>query len=54
MYQTTVAQSAGALAMTGAVASAYQVIGAWTLVLAGVALVTVARVLSHRARSAAR
>jgi len=52
MYQTA-AQSGGVLAMTGA-ATVCVVVGAWTLLVAGLALVMTARVLAHRARAGRR
>ncbi|MFD4992451.1 hypothetical protein ACFWH7_19655 [Cellulosimicrobium cellulans] len=47
MYQGTLAQTGGVLATTGAL-TAYYAVGAWTLVVAGLALVTTVRVLAHR------
>lgn len=53
MYQGTMAQAGGALAVTGAL-TAYYVVGAWTLIVAGLALVTTVRVLARRRTRAAR
>lgn len=52
MYQLPTA-SGGVLAMTGAAATAaYGWIAGWTLLVAGLAAVTIARVLRMRARAA--
>ncbi|GLY55467.1 MULTISPECIES: hypothetical protein [Cellulosimicrobium] len=48
MYNSTLAQTAPVLAVTG-VATAFHVVAAWTLLVAGLALVTTARVLRRRA-----
>lgn len=48
MYQIGATQTGGALAMTGALTTGYYVIGAWTLLIAGVALFMTARVLRRR------
>ena len=52
MYTTTAPHAAGTLAATGLAAGAYQVVGAWTLLVAGLALVMLARVVARRARRA--
>jgi|GEM_PF-1383390 len=51
MYHSTLAQTAPVLAATG-VAAAFHVVAAWTLIVAGLALVATARVLRHRRRRA--
>ncbi|WP_407317816.1 hypothetical protein UQW22_14595 [Isoptericola halotolerans] len=51
MYHSTVAQTAPVLAATG-VATAFHVVAAWTLLVAGLALVTTARVLRRRRQRA--
>ncbi|MBE7699875.1 hypothetical protein H9623_06060 [Oerskovia sp. Sa1BUA8] len=48
MYQLGTTQAGAALATTGAVATGFSVVGAWTLLVAGLALVTTARVLRRR------
>jgi hypothetical protein len=52
MYHSTVAQTAPVLAATG-VAAAFHVVAAWTLLVAGLALITTARVLRRRHQRAA-
>lgn len=47
MYQLGTTQAGTALAATG-VATAYYVVGAWTLLVAGIALVMIVRVLRRR------
>ncbi|GAA1981316.1 hypothetical protein GCM10009718_17950 [Isoptericola halotolerans] len=51
MYQGTTIGSGGALAMTGAAATVYGIVGAWTLVVAGLALLTIVRVMARRRRA---
>ena len=53
MYQLGTTQAGAVLATTGAMATGYYVVGAWTLLVAGLALVTTARVL-HRRRAEQR
>lgn len=48
MYQLGTTQAGTALAATGAVATAYYVVGAWTLLVAGIALLMTVRVLRRR------
>ena len=48
MYQLGSAQTAPLLAATGAMATGYYAVGAWTLLVAGLAAVTTGRVLAHR------
>lgn len=48
MYQIGATETGSALAMTGALTTGYYVIGAWTLMIAGVALFMTARVLRRR------
>ena len=48
MSQLGTTQAGAALAATGAMATGFAVVGAWTLVVAGLALVTIARVLRRR------
>ena len=48
MYQLGTTQAGTALAATGAMATGYTVVGTWTLIVAGLALVTTARVLHRR------
>ena len=50
MYQLGSAQTAPVLAATGVMATGYYLVGAWTLLMAGVALVMVVRVLRRRRR----
>jgi len=53
VYQLGTTQAGSALAATGAMATGFYVVGAWTLIVAGMALVMTARVL-HRRRAAQR
>lgn len=53
MYQGATIGSGGALAVTGAAATVYGVIGAWTLVVAGLAMLTIVRVMAQRRRAVA-
>ena len=48
MYQLGSAQTAPLLAATGAMATGYYAVGAWTLLVAGLAAVTTGRVLARR------
>lgn len=48
MYQIGASEAGSALAMTGALTTSYYVIGAWTLLVAGLALVMTTRVLRRR------
>ena len=48
MYQLGSAQTAPLLAATGAMATGYHAVGAWTLLVAGLAALTTGRVLARR------
>lgn len=48
MYQLGSAQTAPLLAATGAMATGYYAVGAWTLLVAGLAALTTGRVLARR------
>lgn len=48
MYQLGSAQTAPLLATTGAMATGYYAVGAWTLLVAGLAALTTGRVLARR------
>jgi len=48
VYQLGTTQAGTVLATTGAVATGFYVVGAWTLVVAGLALLMTARVLHRR------
>ena len=50
MYQLGTTQAGATLAATGALATGFYVVGAWTLLVAGLALLMTARVL-HRRRT---
>jgi len=53
MYQLGTTQAGTVLATTGAMATGYYLVGAWTRLVAGMALVMTAPVL-HRRRAAQR
>lgn len=48
MYQLGTTQAGTALATTGAMATGFYVVGAWTLLVAGLAFFMTARVLRRR------
>lgn len=48
MYQLGSAQTAPLLTATGAMATGYYAVGAWTLLVAGLAALTTGRVLARR------